>query len=94
MDRQLENYDPALLEGWSIRPERLSGLVERLSRSCCQDRRGFSTVGEGRADIVAAGALVVALLFARFPSSALVCSTQGLRYGLVRMAAAEFLGRR
>jgi exopolyphosphatase/guanosine-5'-triphosphate,3'-diphosphate pyrophosphatase len=94
MDRQLENYDPALLEGWPIRPERLSGLVERLSRSCHQDRRGFSTVGEGRADIVVAGALVVALLFGRFPSSALVCSTQGLRYGLVRMAAGEFLDRR
>ncbi len=94
MDRQLETYDPALLEGWPIRPERLLGLVERLSRASHQDRRGFSTVGEGRADIVVAGALVVALLFERFPSSALVCSTQGLRYGLVRMAAGEFLDRR
>ena len=94
MDRQLENYDPALLEGWAIRPERLSGLVEHLSRSCHRDRTGFSTVGEGRADIVVAGALVVALLFGRFPSLALVCSTQGLRYGLVRMAAGEFLDRR
>jgi exopolyphosphatase / guanosine-5'-triphosphate,3'-diphosphate pyrophosphatase len=94
MDRQLESYDPTLLEGWTIRPERLSGLVERLTRSCHRDRRGFSTVGEGRADIVVAGALVVALLFGRFPSSGLVCSTQGLRYGLVRMAAGEFLDRR
>jgi exopolyphosphatase/guanosine-5'-triphosphate,3'-diphosphate pyrophosphatase len=94
MDRQLESYDPALLEGWPIRPERLSGMVERLSRSRHQDRKGFSTVGEGRADIVVAGALVVALLFGRFPSSALVCSTQGLRYGLVRMAAGEFLDRK
>lgn len=93
MDRQLEAYDPTLLEGWPIRPERLSELVERLSQSRHQERRGFSTVGEGRADIVVAGALVVALLFGRFPSAALVCSTQGLRYGLVRMAAAEFLGR-
>jgi exopolyphosphatase / guanosine-5'-triphosphate,3'-diphosphate pyrophosphatase len=93
MDRQLETYDPALLDGWPVRPERLSGLVERLTRSCHQDRRGFSTVGEGRADIVVAGALVVALLFERFPSSALVCSTQGLRYGLLRVAAGEFLAR-
>jgi exopolyphosphatase / guanosine-5'-triphosphate,3'-diphosphate pyrophosphatase len=94
MDRQLENYDPNLLEGWFIPPERLSGLVERLSRSRHQDRLGFSIVGEGRADIVVAGALVVSLLFERFPSSALVCSTQGLRYGLARLAAGEFLGRR
>jgi exopolyphosphatase / guanosine-5'-triphosphate,3'-diphosphate pyrophosphatase len=94
MDRQLESYDPALLEGWSIRPERLSGLVERLSRSRHEDRRTLTTVGEGRADIVVAGALVVALLVRRFPSSVLVCSTQGLRYGLVRLAAEEFLARR
>jgi len=94
MDRQMGSYDPALLEGWAIRPERLSDLVKRLSQSRHQDRRGFSTVGEGRADIVVAGALVVALLFGRFPSPALVCSTQGLRYGLVRLAASEFRDRR
>ena len=93
MDRELKSYDPALLEGWSIRPERLSGLVDRLVRSRHQDRRVLTIVGEGRADIVVAGALAVALLFKRFPSPALVCSTQGLRYGLVRMAAEELLGR-
>jgi exopolyphosphatase / guanosine-5'-triphosphate,3'-diphosphate pyrophosphatase len=94
MDRQIANYDPALLEGWPVRPERLAGLVDRLSRSRHEDRVGFSTVVEGRADIVVAGALVVALLFERFPSPALVCSTQGLRYGLVREAARELLDRR
>ena len=94
MDRELEAYDPLLLEGWSIRPERLAALVERLTLLRHQDRRGLSIVGEGRADIVGAGAQVVALLFERFPAPALVCSTQGLRYGLVRMALEEFLGRR
>jgi exopolyphosphatase/guanosine-5'-triphosphate,3'-diphosphate pyrophosphatase len=93
MDRELESYDPALLEGWSIRPERLAGIVDRLVRSRHQDRRVLTIVGEGRADIIVAGALVVALLCRRFPSAALVCSTQGLRYGLVRMAAEEFLAR-
>jgi exopolyphosphatase/pppGpp-phosphohydrolase len=63
--------------------------VDRLIRSHHQERRTLSIMGEGRADIVIAGALVVALLFERFPSSGLVCSTQGLRYGLVRMAAEE-----
>ena len=93
MDRELASYDPAMLEGWAIRPGRLALLVEGLTRSRQQDRRSLSTVGEGRADIVVAGALVVALLFRRFPSPALVCSTQGLRYGLVRVAAEEFLRR-
>jgi len=46
-------------------------------------------MGEGRADIVVAGAIVVLELFERFPSEALVCSTRGLRYGLARLAALE-----
>jgi exopolyphosphatase/pppGpp-phosphohydrolase len=46
-------------------------------------------MGDGRADIVVAGALVVGLIAERFPAPALVCSTQGLRYGLVRLAADE-----
>jgi len=93
MDRELEAYDPSLLEGWSIRAERLAGIVDRLVRSRHQDRRGLAIVGEGRADIVVAGALVVALLCRRFPSGSLVCSTQGLRYGLARMAAEELFSR-
>jgi exopolyphosphatase / guanosine-5'-triphosphate,3'-diphosphate pyrophosphatase len=89
MDRGLESYDPARLEGWCIRPERLGELVQRLCTSDQQERRSLSTMGEGRADIVVAGTIVVSLLAERFPSPGLVCSTQGLRYGLVRMAAAE-----
>jgi exopolyphosphatase/pppGpp-phosphohydrolase len=46
-------------------------------------------MGEGRADIIAAGALVVDEIFRRFPSGGLVCSTQGLRFGLARLAADE-----
>ncbi len=89
LDRRLGAYDPALLEGWAITPARLEELVERLARSTLEERRAGTAVGEGRADIVVAGAVVVRELAARFPSSGLVCSTQGLRYGLARLAAAE-----
>ncbi len=89
MDRELESYDPSRLEGWCIRPERLRTLIERLRGSAQEHRRALSIMGEGRADIVVAGATVVALLAERFPSPGLVCSTQGLRYGLVRLAATD-----
>ncbi len=89
MDRGLDSYDPARLEGWCIRPERLGELVGGLRASRHEDRLVLSVMGEGRADIVVAGAIVVSLLSERFPSPGLTCSTQGLRYGLVRMAAAE-----
>jgi exopolyphosphatase/guanosine-5'-triphosphate,3'-diphosphate pyrophosphatase len=89
MDRGISTYDPMVLEGHHIPAERLAGWVERLVHSTHAERLGFPLMGEGRADIVVAGALVVAELARRFPSAALVCSTQGLRYGLVRLAADE-----
>ncbi len=92
MDRELVSYEPSLLEGWCIRGERLPGLVDRLVQARHDERKVWPVVGEGRADIVAAGALLVGLLMERFPSGGLVCSTQGLRYGLARMAAEEAAG--
>lgn len=89
LDRDLEAYEPALIEGWSIRAARLEALVRRLIEASHKERRALTVMGEGRADIVVAGALVVAELAARFPSPGLVCSTRGLRYGLARLAAAE-----
>jgi len=89
LDRGLSHYDPALIEGWAIGPERFSGLVQRLLAAPVDQRRGWPAMGEGRADIIVAGVLVVRQLVARFPCAALHCSTQGLRYGLARLAAEE-----
>ena len=89
LDRDLDAYEPQLLEGWRISPLRLAEWIERLSRLPLAQRRAMTPVGEGRADILPAGAAIVAELVARFPSPGLVCSTQGLRYGLARLAAEE-----
>lgn len=89
MDRGIETYEPTVIEGWMIPGERLHRLTEQIAQASHAERRQWPIIGEGRADIIAAGALVVRLLLERFPSAGLVCSTQGLRYGLVRMAAEE-----
>jgi exopolyphosphatase/guanosine-5'-triphosphate,3'-diphosphate pyrophosphatase len=89
MDRRMQHYDPAQIEGWAIEPARLAELSERLISAPTHVRRGWPAMGEGRADIIAAGVLVVRVLAERFPSSVLYCSTQGLRYGLARLAAQE-----
>jgi exopolyphosphatase/guanosine-5'-triphosphate,3'-diphosphate pyrophosphatase len=78
-----------MIEGWSISRPRVEALVQRLASASHEQRRRLPAMGEGRADIVVAGALVVGTLIERFPSAGLVCSTQGLRYGLVRLAAEE-----
>ena len=89
MDRGLNHYDPALIEGWAITPGRFADLAERLISASVDQRRAWPAMGDGRADIIVAGVLVVRQLVARFPSGALHCSTQGLRYGLARLAAEE-----
>jgi exopolyphosphatase/guanosine-5'-triphosphate,3'-diphosphate pyrophosphatase len=90
LDRQIETYDPAMLEGWQIPAARVGQLIERLVSAPREQRGSWPIMGEGRADIIAAGALVVAEILDRFPSEGLVCSTQGLRYALVRLAAREY----
>lgn len=94
MDLGLETYDPARIEGWSILHPRLEALIDRIVGATHEERTAWPVMGEGRADIVAAGALVVSVLAERFPSQGLVCSTQGLRYGLARLAAEEAIGGR
>lgn len=94
LDRGLKDYDPALLEGWYIERGRAQALIDRLLRLSHEDRRELPIMGEGRADIIGAGALVVEALMHRFQAPGLVTSTQGLRYGLVRLAAEEWLANR
>jgi exopolyphosphatase/pppGpp-phosphohydrolase len=89
IDRSLTEYDPAALEGWFIERGAALALTDRIARMSHKERRTLPIMGEGRADIIGAGALVVEALIERFDSSGLVCSTQGLRYGLARLAAEE-----
>ena len=94
LDLGLTVYDPTLLEGLAIGLGKLEALIGRILASTHEERRTWPVMGEGRADIVVAGALVVGLLARRFPSPALYCSTQGLRYGLARLAANELRANR
>jgi len=90
LDAGMATYDPAQLEGSFMPRERVLALVERIVRSTQAQRRAMPVMGEGRADIVGTGALVVEGLLNRFQAPGLVCSTQGLRYGLARLAAEEW----
>jgi exopolyphosphatase/guanosine-5'-triphosphate,3'-diphosphate pyrophosphatase len=92
MDRGLTQYEPTLIEGWAIERSHLAAMVDRFLAASVAERRSWPSMGEGRADIVAAGGLVVSLLAERFPAPALHCSTRGLRYGLARLAAQELAG--
>lgn len=90
IDRGLVEYDPAALEGWWIDRDKVLASTSRLAGSSHEQRKQLPIMGEGRADIIGAGALVVEALIERFNAPGLVCSTQGLRYGLARLAAEEW----
>jgi exopolyphosphatase/guanosine-5'-triphosphate,3'-diphosphate pyrophosphatase len=90
LDAGMSTYDPAQLEGSFIPRERVLALIDRLVRSTQAERRAMPVIGEGRADIVGTGALVVEGLVNRFQAPGLLCSTQGLRYGVARLAAEEW----
>ena len=92
LDRGLSSYEPSALEGWTIPSDRLRAAVRQLRSATHKERMALPAMGEGRADIVIAGALAVEVLADRFPSPGLVCSTQGLRYALARLAAEEVAG--
>ena len=89
LDRGLTTYDPNQLEGWQVSSARLEARIAEIVAATHAERGSWPVMGEGRADIVVAGALVVRELALRFPGPGLLCSTQGLRYGLARMAADE-----
>jgi len=89
LDRELAAYDPSSIEGWLIEARRLNGLIDRVASSSVQQRETWPVMGTGRSDILVAGVVVVRQLAERFRSRGLICSTQGLRYGLARLAAAE-----
>jgi exopolyphosphatase/guanosine-5'-triphosphate,3'-diphosphate pyrophosphatase len=90
LDAGMTTYDPAQLEGAYMPRDRVMALVDRIVRSSQAERRSMPIMGEGRADIVGTGALVVEGLLERFQAPGLLCSTQGLRYGLARLAAEEW----
>ena len=92
LDRGVTSYQPEALEGWTIPTPRFLELSDRLVHSTEAERRALTVIGEGRADILAAGTAVVRSVLKRFSATGLTCSTQGLRYGLARLAAAEAIG--
>jgi exopolyphosphatase/guanosine-5'-triphosphate,3'-diphosphate pyrophosphatase len=89
LDRGLTAYEPGMVEGHAIPVDRLRERIASLCAMSQARRRELPVMGEGRADIVVAGALIVDEVVRRFPTGSLVCSTRGLRYALARLAAEE-----
>lgn len=92
IDREERNHPLRLLGGYVLDAERLDRLVDRLRMVPASERaQRIAGLSNDRADVILAGAMVVAAALRRAGASSLVVSDEGLREGLLYR---EFLGRR
>lgn len=82
IQQKRERYPLDLLHGYLLRAEALDSIVEELISKPVAERRAIPGLSADRADIIAAGALVVREVIAWLGVPGLVVSGQGLREGL------------
>jgi exopolyphosphatase/guanosine-5'-triphosphate,3'-diphosphate pyrophosphatase len=87
LDLGLERYEAARVEGHWLGREAIRRWSEHLTGLSTSEREVLHAVGEGRADIIVAGCVVVSAVLKRSGLPGLVVSTQGLRYALARQLA-------
>lgn len=91
LDRDQREYPLRLLNGYELELARLEALIERLRALPVSERaRRIPGLPSDRADVMLAGAMVVAAALRRAGVETLTVSDQGLREGLLYEA---FLGR-
>lgn len=84
IDRDARDYPLRLLNGYELSRERLEELIERLRALPVKERaRKVPGLPSDRADVILAGAMVVAAAMRRAQVSTLFVSDQGLREGLL-----------
>lgn len=82
IQQKREGYPLDLLHGYLLRQEVLDEIVEELISKPLAERRAIPGLSADRADIIAAGALVVREIVSLLGSPGLIISGQGLREGL------------
>ncbi len=59
IDLELQRYDRDAVHGHVLDRQAVDGMLERLARMDFSQRLAIATVGEGRADVIVGGALIV-----------------------------------
>lgn len=83
LDQQLIEFEVDRVSGYRIEIDRVAGWCKRLASMRRNEIRALSNVTEGRADILAAGVLILFECMKLFGFDSLLVSEKGLRYGIV-----------
>jgi exopolyphosphatase/guanosine-5'-triphosphate,3'-diphosphate pyrophosphatase len=87
MAQQLEHYDGALVHGARLSRATVDDLVARLGSTSLADKRRTPGLDPKRADVIFAGAAILAQVMARAGAAECVVSDRGIRWGLIYEAA-------
>lgn len=88
LDLGLTRFDAEELNGYRLTADRVKVWSDRLLGLSLAEARDLPAVDDDRADIIAAGSLILRHALRRFGSDAILVSTRGLRYGLLLAALA------
>ncbi len=89
IDREVERFDAEDLNGHFLPRARVEELADHLLSLSLAQARSIPQVDEARADIIAAGALILVHALQMLGCPGLVVSTRGMRYGLLERAFSE-----
>jgi exopolyphosphatase/guanosine-5'-triphosphate,3'-diphosphate pyrophosphatase len=80
---ELNDYDPAVIQGSVLERSDIEGQIERYRELSAADRRDIPGLQPGRAEVILAGACVVATVLDLLGRDSLTVSDRGLRHGLL-----------
>lgn len=89
MVSEIEPYDPVRIHGAEVTREDLGAQVQRLVHSTIAERKQIRGLHPDRADVIAAGAIILEEILAWSGASTLIASDGGVRFGLARAALAK-----
>jgi exopolyphosphatase/guanosine-5'-triphosphate,3'-diphosphate pyrophosphatase len=76
-------YDPARVHGFDLGTDALDAQIERLRTSTQAEREGFVGLDPRRADVILAGALILARIAHAAGLTSIRVSDRGIRWGLL-----------
>ncbi len=90
LELSLDPYDPGRVEGMELTASQLDGWILRLAGMSAAERVALPGLEPGRADVVVAGAVILAEVVSALGARRFCVSGRGVRFGV----ALEWLGAR
>jgi len=78
----LARYDPAAVTGLEISRDAVAAMVGRLIAATVAERKTFVGVEPQRADVIAAGAAILARIIQQIDAPVLITCDRGIRWGI------------